>query len=228
MIGFGTSGLKIRTACSRRVGDGGAAALLLTLLVLGITGGLSLFVALCWMLQTIHQGFETKATFDCVVVPGKRLQRGRITPEFRQRLSTALDLWRQRPVALYVSGGNCDGSGITEADAGADWLSEQGVEDGALVRESTASTSLENLLRVGAMLPPGSIPAIVSSPRHLPRLRLMAAEAGVAVVAVPSGTAGRCSALQLLSEAFYIHWYTVARFCRRCSRCGISGAGSAP
>lgn len=204
-----------------RVGAGGAPALLVSLVLIAVTGGLSLLAALLWTLYSALRLSRDGGRFDCIIVPGKRLRDGHIDDEFTARLSTAVQLWRRQPVTVYVSGGICDGSGISEAQAGSEWLLRQGVDEQCLYCETRATTSYENLLFVRAIMEasgigkePG-IGALVSSRYHLPRMLSMAGEIGVQVVPVPVETrlsfAGVC---RLLLEAFYNHWYCVARLLR--------------
>ena len=202
-----------------RVGPRGAPALALSVLLLVCSGGASLLSALLWVWLAAngrHCRYYRGGGCDYYLVPGKRLREGRVDADFGGRLSRVASLWRDSSAPIFLSGGVTDSSGVSEARAGRDVLLQQGVDGGQVVLEERARHSFENLLFVRDMLPGLRRGVIVSSRYHLPRLCLMARELGLEVVPAAVEPVAQRSAtpLRWLMEAFYVHWYCVARLLR--------------
>lgn len=204
----------------QRVGRGATAALLVSVVLMVVSGGLSLLLVLLWFLRRvvrIPQAGDADLRCDYVLVPGKRLYQGAIDIDYRSRLHTAAKLWRNRAVPVYISGAACDGSGVSEAEAGAQLLRELGVDPQSIYLEEAAAHSYENIGFLRAQLSAFEHGAMVSNHYHLPRLCLIASDFGLSVTPVPAEEtprAGPSRWLRWLQEAFYIHWFLVARFWR--------------
>lgn len=210
----------------QRVGRGGAAALPLSVLLILLSAGLSLLLVGLWTTRKVAALSPAKRSTavsdqlsrcEYILVPGKRLQAGEIDAEYRSRLSTVAQLWRDTRVPVYISGADCDGSGISEASAGAQLLQQLGVDPQYIRLEEKASHSYENFAFLSEQLGDFNRGAIVSNLYHLPRLCLIAADFGLVVTpvpALPDTPEQTTSCLRWLQEAFYIHWFLVARSCR--------------
>jgi len=83
---------------------------------------------------------------QAIIVLGAAQYDGRPSPVLAARLDHAIDLFREHiaPV-IVVTGGRQPGDPYTEAGVGADYLHEHGVEDRAILRETTSRTSWESL-----------------------------------------------------------------------------------
>lgn len=200
-----------------RVGPLGDLALWVSLVIILLSAGLSLLVALLWTLWRAARCHPAHEHYDYILVPGKRLRHGRPDTDFSSRLATAAQLWQRQRVPVYVSGGCFDGSGTSEAEAGVQQLLAQGVARDSLVAEQLAANSYENFALLANSLRDYRCGAVVSNRYHLPRLGLLAADLQLAIDTVPAETALQLAAsswLRWLQEAFYNHWLLVARLCR--------------
>jgi uncharacterized SAM-binding protein YcdF (DUF218 family) len=81
---------------------------------------------------------------------------------------------------IIVTGGKQPGDRFTEAEAGRDYLSTQGVPEDAIVMESKGRTTLESLRAVADLAPDAGIKSIllVSDPLHSARVKRMATDLG--------------------------------------------------
>ena len=218
------------------LGPDGAATLVLSLLAIAATGGLSLLAVLARVLHvgwTAHDVVQPDAAPPAtpppatplparqIVVLGRRLDaRGRPGAVFQARLARALALWRAAgPAEIVVLGGRARGAAASEAAAGRAWLLARGVPEAAIRIEDRSRHTLENLRCYRAGFAVAGAPALLVSSRvHLARVRLMAH--GLALPhSLCAAEARQAAALRLpdlLAEAFFVHWYLVGRgFARR-------------
>ena len=213
------------------LGPDGAATLVLSLLAIAATGGLSLLAVLA---RVLHVGWTAPDVLQLdaapparplpagqIVVLGRRLDaRGRPGAVFQARLARALALWRAAgPAEIVVLGGRARGTVASEAAAGRAWLLAHGVPEAAIRIEDRSRHTLENLRCYRAGFTVAGAPALLVSSRvHLARVRLMAR--GLALPhRLCAAEARQAAALRLpglLAEAFFVHWYLVGRgFARR-------------
>lgn len=218
------------TLSGSRVGRCGDPALLVSLLLILLSAGVSLLLALAWTLRTAATLSQSQRQFGYILVPGKRLLAGAADVEFSARLALAARLWRQQPVPILLSGGCCDGSGVSEARAGLAILQAQGVAPNSVVLDETAAHSYDNLAVFRSQLCRLAPGVVVSNRYHLPRLLLIAGDLGVvagrdidALPVEPAIRVNPASWPRWLAEGFYNHWFVVARWLRRLSPPGASG-----
>ena len=119
---------------------------------------------------------------DAIVVLGAAEYDGRPSPVFVGRLGHAQLLYEQhRAPIVIVLGGGQPGDVTTEAEAGRDYLVQQGLPAEAVVAEPVGHTTMESLRAAAAyMLDHGLRSAfLVSDPWHNLRVRRMASDLGI-------------------------------------------------
>jgi uncharacterized SAM-binding protein YcdF (DUF218 family) len=152
-----------------------------------VAGGLVVLLLLlaypAWLAFRIWQQSrrDELAPADAIVVLGAAQYDGRPSAVFRARLDHALYLYHEGFAAtIIVTGGKQPGDRFTEAEAGRDYLSTQGVPEDAIVMESKGRTTLESLRAVADLAPDAGIKSIllVSDPLHSARVKRMATDLG--------------------------------------------------
>ena len=128
---------------------------------------------------------------QAIIVLGAAQYNGRPSPVLAARLDHAIDLYRQdiAPV-IVVTGGRQPGDQYTEAGASADYLHEHGVEERAILRETTGRTSWESLEAAARFLKSRDIirVVLVSDPYHSKRISAIAHDVGLDAVTSPTRT----------------------------------------
>jgi len=128
---------------------------------------------------------------QAIIVLGAAQYNGRPSPVLAARLDHAIDLYRQdiAPV-IVVTGGRQPGDQYTEAGASADYLHEHGVEERAILRETTGRTSWESLEAAARFLKRRDIirVVLVSDPYHSKRISAIAHDVGLDAVTSPTRT----------------------------------------
>ena len=127
------------------------------------------------------------------LVMGAAQYDGRPSPALARRLDRALELYRAGCVErIVVSGGARGGDRFSEGEAGIRYLVARDVPSSALAAETSATTSLENLLNSRALVGEGHL-VVVTDDLHAHRTHWLAARVGldadVATVPVPTGRA---------------------------------------
>src|SRR5690349_9335465 len=93
-----------------------------------------------------HDGADTAAPADVIVVLGAAQYDGEPSGALRGRLDHAYALWRDgRAPFLLVTGGNQPGDRTTEGLTGFTYLRDQGVPEDAILVEVDARTTWESL-----------------------------------------------------------------------------------
>jgi uncharacterized SAM-binding protein YcdF (DUF218 family) len=128
---------------------------------------------------------------QAIIVLGAAQYNGRPSPVLAARLDHAIDLYRENiaPV-IVVTGGRQPGDQYTEAGASADYLHEHGIEDRAILRETTSRTSWESLEAAARFLKSRDIirVVLVSDPYHSERISAIAHDVGLDAVTSPTRT----------------------------------------
>lgn len=98
--------------------------------------------AVCWSVPDCAE-----ADYDYAVLLGALLEDGKPTPELERRMNLALE-WQKtdEKTVLFVSGGEPDGQGITEARVMYDWLEAHGADMDRIVMEDQAEDTRQNIL----------------------------------------------------------------------------------
>ncbi|MCR4302085.1 MAG: glycosyltransferase [Sulfuricaulis sp.] len=195
------------------IGVDGMAMMLLTNIVILMTGGISLCLQWRKAYRIARQSPISVPASEYYVVLGKRLQNGLPTLDFAQRLTRAEKLHRQNPQGkILVMGGITSLEGIPEAQAGKTFLLARGVAEEDILVESASRHTLENLRQTRDMLGEADCCPIVfvTSRYHLARCHVLASGLGIAHYLCASEDEWCMTPrtfLHLMGEAYYLHWY---------------------
>ena len=119
---------------------------------------------------------------DAIVVLGAAQYQGEPSPVFQGRLDGAKILYEQgRASVVLVIGGALPGDRTTEAEAGRDYLLEQGLPDGSVVAIPEGNTTLESLGATSEWMHRRDMDSVflVSDPWHNLRIKRMAGDLGL-------------------------------------------------
>lgn len=119
---------------------------------------------------------------DAILVLGAAEYDGRPSPVFAGRLEHAELLYdQQRAPLVMVLGGGQPGDVTTEAEAGRDYLIEQGLPPDAVVAEPVGHSTLESLRAAASYMRDHGLRSafLVSDPWHNLRVRRMASDLGI-------------------------------------------------
>ena len=119
---------------------------------------------------------------DLIIVLGAAQYDGSPSPVFRGRLDHAALLWQQgRADRVMVIGGAQPGDATTEAEAGRDYLVNEGVPAGSVIAEPEGRTSFSSLRAAADYMAANGLRSafLVSDPWHNLRVRRMASDLGI-------------------------------------------------
>jgi uncharacterized SAM-binding protein YcdF (DUF218 family) len=119
---------------------------------------------------------------DLIIVLGAAQYDGRPSPVFRGRLDHAALLWQQgRADRVMVIGGAQPGDATTEAEAGRDYLVDEGVPAGSVIAEPEGRTSFSSLRAAADYMSANGLRSafLVSDPWHNARIKRMAGDLGI-------------------------------------------------
>lgn len=150
------------------------AALLVVLLAAG---------ALCGLIASAA-ATRPPAGLDYLVVLGAGLRPdGSPSETLRYRLDSALAYLDENPeTTCVVSGGQGVGESRPEADAMAEYLVANGLDEGRIVREARSTSTVENIRYTSELVPADATAAIVTNDFHLYRALRTAEKNGMAGV----------------------------------------------
>ena len=151
---------------------------------------------------TVGGSVSTARQADHVIVLGLALENGSPTEDLLERLHTAQTYLEKHPEAqLFLTGGNADASGRTEADVMHDILAERGVKDDRMILEDRAKTTKENFLNIAEMIDPKQPVVLISSNYHMDRAVQTAKSAGFSdVLRLPAPSSFWSYGANVLSE----------------------------
>ena len=125
---------------------------------------------------------------DAIIVLGAAQYNGRPSPVLEARLRKAQALWADdvAPVVVTVGGGAA-GDATTEAEAGRDWLTANGMPSDAVVAVAEGDNTQSSLEAVGGVFASEGwqTAVLVTDPWHTFRSRALADSAGIDAVAAP-------------------------------------------
>ena len=130
------------------------------------------------MLATI----PTSDQYDAIIILGAQVKpEGIPSVQLRWRLDTAFEAYRQKEVPVVVCGAKGKDEPVTEAEAMANYLTENGIPYENILQDSASFNTRQNLKNAAALLK--KIPGIekvliVTSDYHLPRALAMARDQG--------------------------------------------------
>lgn len=127
---------------------------------------------------------------DTIVVMGAAQYNGTPSPVFQWRLQHALDLYRQGYAPVIVTlGAGAGGDVSTEAEAGRQWLiNEGGVPPDAVLAVPVGKTTLESARALGPVFAEHgwSTAIVVTDPPHTLRSKTMIADQGITTYGSPT------------------------------------------
>lgn len=121
--------------------------------------------------DALPDGLGVEHTF---VVLGAGLNAdGTLTSKFTRRLELALQAHKKAPTAtILISGGKPRG-GVTEAQAGAQWLLDKGVPHSVVRKEEQASSTVGNASFCTPLLASAKTATLISDASHLRRAQIL-------------------------------------------------------
>lgn len=158
---------------------------------------LKVLCILCWAVFLLVEIYILSYFFrrknikaDILIVLGAQVRGTMITDSLKRRLDRAADYLRLNPdIKVIVSGGQGPGENITEADAMADYLIKNGIDDGRIIRERKSTSTRENFRFSGKYLDTKMRVGVVTNDFHICRAMLLAAREGYSdPIAVPASS----------------------------------------
>ena len=204
-------GVRVGSLVTRFLG----ALVLAALLLVGATAG-----AIWWTAR-----HDARPTSDAIVVLGSAQYDGVPSPIFEARLEHALRLWSDDVAPVIVTvGGKADGDRFTEAEAGAQYLSEAGVPDDALLPVPEGVDTLESMRSVSAAFDERgwTTAVLVTDPWHAMRTQRMAEDTGIEAATSP--TRQGPSVYSRTTQVRYIFRETAAYLLYRATGESVTGA----
>ena len=131
---------------------------------------------------------QTRAV-DAIVVMGAAQYDGRPSPQLAARLDHVVELWRDGVAEhVVVTGGKQPADTHTEAEASADYLTDRGVPESAILMESSGHSTYESMEGVADVLAANGLHTVlvVTDPYHALRARLMAQAVGLTAYVSPT------------------------------------------
>ena len=125
---------------------------------------------------------------EVLIVLGTTVNGTEPSPMLKQRLDAALEYLNTYPDAVcIVTGGKGDEVNLSEAECMYNYLTAAGIDPSRITMEDRATSTVENLRNVRAMLDTNEVD-ILSSDFHLYRSGLIAGEAGFTPALIPAKT----------------------------------------
>lgn len=128
---------------------------------------------------------------DAAVVLGAAVWVGNPSPVLKARLDHALQLYQTNTIdKIIVTGGIGTGDNISEAEAGAAYLIDNGVPATDILQETVGKSTFQSLQGAVILAQANNIESvlIVSDPFHMLRSLKMAGDLGLSVSASPTTT----------------------------------------
>ena len=184
-----------------------------SVLLIGLSGGLTLLLMGGRILSTARSSPTTAGPATIGVVHGKRLNGETIDAEYAARLQRAQALLGEGLIdRIVIVGGSREGAPVSEAEVGHGFLVACGTPEARILTEQTSRHTLENIRHLRALVGAHQPMVLISSRYHLARCRAMAQNCGLAVqlcAAEPRLFVDARLAIRLAREAFLLHWYEV-------------------
>ena len=167
-------------AAVRRRRSGGSVALA-WLLLIGLAAALIVPAAALVDVVSTARAYDTEQS-DAIAVLGASQYWGTPSPVFENRLDHAAELWDQGVAPIIITvGGKIEGDITTEAEAGRDYLVEQGVPADRVIALPGGSDTIESVEMVAEELQARGADSVtlVSDRVHLARAKAIASALGL-------------------------------------------------
>jgi uncharacterized SAM-binding protein YcdF (DUF218 family) len=142
-------------------------------------------------LVKVQSGLDETQPADAAIVLGAAVWAGSPSPVLTARLTHALELFQKKQVNyIIVTGGTGTGDNLSEAEAGAQYLIENGVPASNIVLERDGRSTLQSLQAAAQLAAPLRLKRVllVSDPFHMLRSLKMAHDLGFEAFASPTKT----------------------------------------
>jgi len=195
----------------------GYLTILLSIVVVLITSGLSLLLSWAYVIQVARRN-QTKVLDDnSILVHGKCLINEQPDHDYRIRLQRAITIVKSNnPKSIYILGGKTDGTDISEAQAGKNYLIDAGIDSKLIVLEEQSQNTLENLKRFRDIIKTDPQQVLLITNRyHLARCLMMAKGFGIDVTACPAEDKFVFCFDELANtfkESFHVHWFLIGKY----------------
>lgn len=165
----------------------GCLGMLFKLIFWLIALGALAYVGLFGYLLLKEHTLPRPGSYDAIVVLGAQVEKdGQPSVQLAWRLEKALEIYKQEPVLLVVTGARGVDEPATEASVMRNWLVDRGVREDQVLMDETSFNTRENIKNAVKLLPAGTLDLmIVTSDYHLPRALQVARDLGLN----PSGAA---------------------------------------
>lgn len=151
----------------------------------------ALYLAGLVYLVKVQSGLDETQPADAAIVLGAAVWAGAPSPVLTARLAHALELFQKKQVNyIIVTGGVGTGDNLSEAEAGAQYLIENGVPASNIVLERDGRSTLQSLQAAAQLAAPLRLKRVllVSDPFHMLRSLKMAHDLGFEAFASPTQT----------------------------------------
>ena len=201
----------------KAIGADGFGMLFLSLLFIGLSGGISYLYFLYKVVSTAKNTPSYISDCDLLLVLGMQLKKNTINKLYRQRLDKADELLKhQDNMRVLILGGLTGNASVTEAEAGKQYLMQHGHAESRIITEHQSRHTLENLKSAQALIQKHKFKHIglLTSRFHLYRALLQAK--GFKLKPTPCAAENLLSykvvnVLRLINEAFFCHWYMAGK-----------------
>ena len=146
-----------------------------------ITLGVVAFAGLFGYLLLREHTLPRPGSYTAMIVLGAQVNPdGTPSVQLEWRLSKALDIYRQQPLPVVVTGARGEDEPVTEASVMRAWLIQRGVSENDVTMDETSMNTKENIANALRILPAGTVDVmIVTSDYHLPRALQVARDLGL-------------------------------------------------
>ncbi|VAW92643.1 hypothetical protein MNBD_GAMMA23-2461 [hydrothermal vent metagenome] len=202
---------------SHAIGADGIAMLLLSLLVILVTGSLSYFYFLHKTFSMAKNSLSYVSDTDILLLLGMRLKKNKVHTLYQQRLDKAAELLSSQPnLKVIILGGLTGNASITEAQAGKNYLINKNISAEHIITEHQSRHTLENLKLAKTLIDEMELTKIALLTNRFHLYRALTLARGFKLYAKPCAAENifsykPSSIIKILIEAFLNHWYSVGK-----------------
>ena len=192
-----------------------------TFLLSLLTGAVTLGISYLYVFYRVRKCAKTcrytSRKIFAIAVPGHQLENGNITADYQSRLDRAATLYFESendlvsgPAVIRIIGGRPH-FGISEAQAGRQYLIEKGIPDTAISMEETSTNTLENMKHSRDWFVDFDEVVLVTNRYHLERLQTLANGLTLTTRTCAAEETFDLPLNKLLTETLFLHWYWAGR-----------------
>jgi len=212
--GFYPQGL-VKSLPNRRgfIDSDGLFMFALSNIVIIATLSISYWLAFIKTCRLARYTFSLSGSTDWLLVPGMKLNSSMISFDYQQRLDRARKLLeRDSDTSLLILGGLTGGKAISEAEAGKQYLIEQGITGSRIHAEEQSKNTLENLRSARNFIDTknNSI-TLITNRYHLARCHALASGLKLNHKLCPAEDETSLNIFKLMKEAYLLHWYETGK-----------------